>query len=487
MCVGVIKLFERPWWERIWVYQEYVLSKEVIFWCGPDTLNSELFRIAICTWEQFMSDQGKKRPTAELKHTYTDYILKSSNRFRRFDSHRFLRRAEEGRNARQRGYDLLDLIYRTKHLKSTDPRDKIYALLGLDESGDISVSPNYDDSISKVYTDFAIACIEAKGNLEIFYSAGIGHVVQNLPQPSWVPDWRFLSMKGDSLNLFKFDACSNRKKNCFIDPSHSFISVVGIACDAVKATILPEDKQYFRNLQTELNEMAKLALACPQNHPAGISRLQAFFRTTIADDTGPGFGRIEFKGAHEEQEFVDLITGFMVASGGFRPEQDRQDPTLSEEIERREETSEDNHPHAAHLQSLLDEELAEPTVQTYQENLDPFLASFNPLGKLKWPFRMRRCSDEEESKISVWMDRYTMTFRRSFFITETGYMGLGPPMMQAGDKICIIYGCHIPMVLREVGDSHLLVGECYVYGMMMGEMIAELEAGKRTEERFHIK
>jgi hypothetical protein len=80
-----------------------------------------------------------------------------------------------------------------------------------------------------------------------------------------------------------------------------------------------------------------------------------------------------------------------------------------------------------------------------------------------------------------------MTFRRSFFITETGYMDLGPPMMQAVDKICIIYGCHIPVVLREVRDSHFLVGECYVYGMMMGEMVAELEAGKLTEERFHIK
>jgi hypothetical protein len=49
----------------------------------------------------------------------------------------------------------------------------------------------------------------------------------------------------------------------------------------------------------------------------------------------------------------------------------------------------------------LDEELAEPTLQTSQENIDQFLASSNPLGKVKWPFLMRRCSDEEESKIIV--------------------------------------------------------------------------------------
>ncbi len=113
-------------------YQEYVLSKEVIFRCGPDTLNSELFRRAICTWEQFNSDQAKKRPrpTIDFKHVYIDYILKSSNRFRRFNSHRFLHRAEEDRNARKRGYDLIDLylphktsgVYRSQRQNIRSPR-----------------------------------------------------------------------------------------------------------------------------------------------------------------------------------------------------------------------------------------------------------------------------------------------------------------------------------------------------------------------------
>ena len=69
-------------------------------------------------------------------------------------------------------------------------------------------------------------------------------------------------------------------------------------------------------------------------------------------------------------------------------------------------------------------------------------------------------------------------------MTETGYMGLGPAMMQTGDKVCIVFGCRTPMLLREAGDAYHFVGECYVHGMMMGEMMAELEAGKLGERRF---
>lgn len=76
---------------------------------------------------------------------------------------------------------------------------------------------------------------------------------------------------------------------------------------------------------------------------------------------------------------------------------------------------------------------------------------------------------------------------KSFFLTNSGYMGLGPESIQNGDLICIVFGCPIPLLLRKTGDFYLLVGEIYVYGMMRGEMIVELEAGKLTEHEFVIK
>ncbi|KAI1212937.1 heterokaryon incompatibility protein-domain-containing protein [Annulohypoxylon truncatum] len=54
---------------------------------------------------------------------------------------------------------------------------------------------------------------------------------------------------------------------------------------------------------------------------------------------------------------------------------------------------------------------------------------------------------------------------------ETGILfGLCPPETQVEDIICVLYGCTVPVVLREMSDGYMkLVGEAYVHGKMDGE------------------
>ncbi|KAH8789969.1 hypothetical protein F5882DRAFT_267251, partial [Hyaloscypha sp. PMI_1271] len=75
---------------------------------------------------------------------------------------------------------------------------------------------------------------------------------------------------------------------------------------------------------------------------------------------------------------------------------------------------------------------------------------------------------------------------RRFFTTEKGYMGLGPPTLQPGDVICVIFGGITPFALRKQESDfssssqnirYRLVGECYLHGIMHGEAINELEEG----------
>src|SRR5262249_34310553 len=71
------------------------------------------------------------------------------------------------------------------------------------------------------------------------------------------------------------------------------------------------------------------------------------------------------------------------------------------------------------------------------------------------------------------------TTNRRFFLTEQGYMGLGPMNMQVGDVVYILCGGNTPFLLRtagaksvpEVGEREckILVGDCYVHGIMDGE------------------
>lgn len=62
--------------------------------------------------------------------------------------------------------------------------------------------------------------------------------------------------------------------------------------------------------------------------------------------------------------------------------------------------------------------------------------------------------------------------------------GLGPRETRAGDCICILHGCSVPVVLRRTDDADewRLVGECFVYGLMDGEAMDIKAFTDRTQE-----
>jgi len=61
--------------------------------------------------------------------------------------------------------------------------------------------------------------------------------------------------------------------------------------------------------------------------------------------------------------------------------------------------------------------------------------------------------------------------------TENGYLGLGPRTMKEGDQIWVIEQARVPFVLRPIPETHYfqLVGECYVHGIMNGELLGSIQ------------
>jgi hypothetical protein len=64
-------------------------------------------------------------------------------------------------------------------------------------------------------------------------------------------------------------------------------------------------------------------------------------------------------------------------------------------------------------------------------------------------------------------------FRRRFFVSKEGYMGLGPQELEEGDVICVLAGCNVPVLLRKENDHYVLVGECFVWGLTDGEAVKD--------------
>lgn len=63
--------------------------------------------------------------------------------------------------------------------------------------------------------------------------------------------------------------------------------------------------------------------------------------------------------------------------------------------------------------------------------------------------------------------------KHALCFTEDRMMGLMPLRTQEGDIVVILHGCDVPFVVRptQVEGYYRLVGECYVHGVMNGEIV----------------
>ncbi|KAF1815964.1 hypothetical protein P152DRAFT_455687 [Eremomyces bilateralis CBS 781.70] len=62
---------------------------------------------------------------------------------------------------------------------------------------------------------------------------------------------------------------------------------------------------------------------------------------------------------------------------------------------------------------------------------------------------------------------------RRAFTLENEYVGIGAAAMKVGDIVCILFGGKVPYILRPTDRTGMyrLVGECYVHGIMQGEVV----------------
>ena len=82
---------------------------------------------------------------------------------------------------------------------------------------------------------------------------------------------------------------------------------------------------------------------------------------------------------------------------------------------------------------------------------------------------------------------------RVFFLTKNNTMGLCEPGAEVGDQVCILYGGHVPFILRKSfvdstatpeKQAYKYIGACYLQGFMNGEALQEPCFNPTNEEYF---
>ncbi|KAH7304422.1 heterokaryon incompatibility protein-domain-containing protein [Stachybotrys elegans] len=168
MLAHVSAFIGRAWFRRAWTFQELCLARDAQVLCGEYEIGWATIATAFETLESRGLSQGVFRDAADC--------LAVSSRF-------------YGKNLAGERPSLSVFLPLTRNLQAMDPRDKIFALLGLAHTHNLlDVGPNYNLSVAEVYTRYARAMIIQEQGLSILSSVMTGYQGKDLP--SWVPDWR---------------------------------------------------------------------------------------------------------------------------------------------------------------------------------------------------------------------------------------------------------------------------------------------------------
>ncbi len=167
------KLLGRSWFRRIWVVQELICARKATITCGSHAMDWERFLYLAAIVRRVENEW----PFEDLNVPAALFILFCMKYERYF-------RKQEGKT------ELKILLYSYRRCLASDPRDKVFALLGIAGGQDAAAyTPDYSKDVLEVYRDLAIRLIIAEQNPDALVHCAYIVGSKSSLLPSWVPDW----------------------------------------------------------------------------------------------------------------------------------------------------------------------------------------------------------------------------------------------------------------------------------------------------------
>ena len=167
-------LVTRKWAGRCWCVQEFLLNRRIIMMCGRQQIM--WFLLPAIVQQVF----NRTLPTIAIPgHADDPEALREC-----LVLIGMMRDDGVGQKLRP---SLRTLLRQTHALKASDPRDKIYSLLGLTDDGKLlDIKVDYSRRVEDLYTEVAASILAADQSPMLLYDV-LGE--RSLQLPSWVPDW----------------------------------------------------------------------------------------------------------------------------------------------------------------------------------------------------------------------------------------------------------------------------------------------------------
>lgn len=168
-------LLKRPWFRRVWVFQELLLSRNAWVQCG----SLRIQWTDLCSF--LLSRINSGNLPASAQNISGLGVLTQ------------MQKAREGRVERS----LISLLSLRRGLGATDPRDMIFAHLGIVSDRveiDQDIKINYQQTYRRLYEDVARYLFNSAGPESMFSLVeNIDSIARCQGLASWAPDWRLPS------------------------------------------------------------------------------------------------------------------------------------------------------------------------------------------------------------------------------------------------------------------------------------------------------
>ncbi|KAK0649924.1 heterokaryon incompatibility protein-domain-containing protein [Cercophora newfieldiana] len=464
----------KPWSTRMWIIQESLLNANIrLLWGDHGISWNTVRRFALEVLQPICYPQMSGIVPSEAAASSLIQMC-------------YLREVFRAGGGGQHPLPMLEMLALSRDLGCTDPRDRIFALAAINESGDQMPKADYSEANTtrQVFVNAAAGLLQGRTGALLLCYAGVRQSVKGLP--TWAPDWTIpiAQIPVFQCRTFCAGGWSESVPLGVVDASQGTLKVEGIIYDR----IVHLTEKLHRGMVTARIERSRWArdqivrLLKLGNYPSGGSYMDALWRTLIcnlnaperdkatalcnrgrsyiATDAPPALAhdfeawvRADVSAAKKEaQHWLALRSG----TGGMTPPP--TDPFV-EKAWRRE-------------QNISEKDLNERD----KVNI------FKSLGRT---FTGSKTANDRQESVRVYHDtilRAGNLYRR-LCTTEKGYIGVVPDEARVGDALLFIPRAPVPFVIREVGtedESYWLVGDCYVHGLMSGRVFDECRRERRT-------
>lgn len=398
----LLSLVSQPWWERVWIVQEAVLSPNAIVNIGRHQVFLSLFFPAARNYIEHC--ESCCVTWTRLWHGRCDISLPLGLKMRLVkDLGNVISNNAAGRLVP------VSLALLSQRREATDPRDHFYAITGLMKHPftrqPLGPVPDYRVDSKQLFQEQTLNLMQQSGSISLLLRGAVGVGAFNPHRlPSWAIDWSYSRRTSDWLSSL-YNA-SNGHQHKFHHSTDGIFIIAGAALGVVSKLGNIVNRNDVEDVAVKVEEW---------QHLAGTD--QPFDIRTVLKAT-----------------FMDITMRIPNQPRRLTPD----DVTLIEEW------------------------------------------------WWQWIIRMKRLPGPIESP-DIWQANSDFGYhmnRDRVFVTREGHFGVGPRTLSFEDRIFIVQGAKVPLILRPLEGSlmeasstllgsrdYSYVGRCYLHGCMDGEAV----------------